>query len=93
MFFLILKRDVIEEAEGNYETLRDAKGGNDNPDIFWHFIKVGRSCTEKVAKIRPEMVQVLKAFDSFLSQQNTQASIISKALHVNPSENLYVEAY
>jgi len=67
---------VIEDAEGNYEPLRDQKGGLENPDIFWHFIKVGRSCTEKLAKNRPEMVQVLKAFDLFISQQNTQASSI-----------------
>lgn len=73
-----LQRDVIEDAEGNYEPLRDQKGGIENPDIFWHFIKVGRSCTEKLAKNRPEMVQVLKAFDLFISQQNTQASSISK---------------
>lgn len=73
---ILLQRDVIEDAEGNYEPLRDQKGGMENPDIFWHFIKVGRSCTEKLAKNRPEMVQVLKAFDIFISQQNTQASSI-----------------
>jgi len=40
--------------------LKDAKGGPDNPDVFYILMKLGRNCVEKLAKNRPEMVQVLK---------------------------------
>ena len=58
---------MVEESE-NLETLRDLKGGQDSSDIFIKLIILGKSCTRRLAKERPEMVQVLKTLDGFFSQ-------------------------
>jgi hypothetical protein len=68
---------MIEDTEGNFDILKDPKGGPDNPDVFYILIKLGRSCTEKIAKNRPEMVQVLKSLETSMPVA-TQSSI-SKA--------------
>jgi len=68
---------MIEETEGNFEILKDHKGGLDNPDVFYILTKLGRNCTERFPKNRPEMVQVLKSLETS-NPQATQASSIRK---------------
>jgi len=69
---------MVEDAEGNFEALRDLKAGSECADVFWLLIKIGKNCTTRLAKERPELSQVLKSLDSNMAM--SQASSISKYL-------------
>jgi interleukin-1 receptor-associated kinase 1 len=63
-------KDLFDETE-NPEVLKDQRGGQDSPDVFWILVKLGKACTQRLAKDRPEMVQVLKSLEGLMSQASS----------------------
>lgn len=58
-----LQKDLVEDCD-NVEKLKDLKPGvNEHSDIFQVLLNLGKLCTEKIPKRRPEMVEVLKQME------------------------------
>lgn len=73
---------MVEEFEGITDKLKDAKGGGDNPDVFPVLVNLGRHCTERLAKKRPEMVEVLKSLEAAMPYATSSISKKSIKMHV-----------
>ncbi|CAG7832147.1 unnamed protein product [Allacma fusca] len=69
-------KDMVEEAE-NVENIRDIKGGQDTSDIFLQLITLGKNCTRRIAKDRPEMSLVLKSIEGFFTQPSNIRTVSS----------------
>ncbi|XP_035714820.1 pelle-like serine/threonine-protein kinase pik-1 isoform X2 [Folsomia candida] len=70
-------KDMVEEFEGITDKLKDAKGGGDNPDVFPVLVNLGRHCTERLAKKRPEMVEVLKSLEAAMPYATSSIRTLS----------------
>lgn len=64
---------MVEDFEGITDKLKDTKGGHDNPDVFPVLLNLGKHCTERLPKKRPEMVEVLKSLEA--AQPHATSSI------------------
>lgn len=60
-------KDHVEDFEGNVLELKDARAAG-GEGIFLHLLQVGKECVRKLARTRPEMVQVLTQLEEGLKK-------------------------
>ncbi|CAD6222219.1 GSCOCT00000830001.2-RA-CDS [Cotesia congregata] len=62
-----LLRDYVSAwSDRNSFDLRDRKAGDKNKQIFYHLLQLGRWCSSKFAKDRPEMEDVFNELDNII---------------------------
>lgn len=62
-FFVIYKKDHIENYKCAITDVADVKAGTDEHNVFSSLISIGKHCVSNIAKDRPEMEQVLRKLE------------------------------